>query len=63
MAILVSSLLLLAFLGGFFEIAFIGLEYESLVPMIGIGVMTFASPPTQRARMTAGQSAELRATR
>jgi O-antigen ligase len=49
LAILVSTLLLLAFLGGFFEIAFVGLEYESLVPMIGIGLMAFAAPPGQRA--------------
>jgi exopolysaccharide production protein ExoQ len=49
LAILVSSLLILAFLGGLFEIAFIGLEYESLVPMIGIGVMVFATPLQRRA--------------
>jgi len=47
-AILVSSLLLFAFVGGFSEIAFIGLEYESLVIMTGIGVMTFATPPERR---------------
>ena len=48
LAILISSVFLLAFVGGFFEIAFIGLEYESLVLMTGIGVMTFAEPPNKR---------------
>lgn len=48
LAILISSLILLAFVGGFFEIAFIGLEYESLVLMTGIGVMSFAEPPNKR---------------
>ncbi len=48
LAILISSVFLLAFVGGFFEIAFIGLEYESLVLMTGIGVMSFAEPPMKR---------------
>lgn len=46
---LISSLLILAFLGGFFEIAFIGLEYESVVMMSAVGAMIFAGSPIKRA--------------
>lgn len=47
-AALVSALLLFAAIGGFFEIAFIGLEYESIVMMASIGAMAFASSPATR---------------
>lgn len=41
--VLTSALLILACVGGFSEIAFIGLEYESLVMMSAIGVTIFSS--------------------
>ncbi len=44
-AALISALLLFAAIGGFFEIAFIGLEYESIVMMASIGAMVFAGSP------------------
>jgi len=47
-AVLIIAILLFAFVGGFTEVAFIGLEYESLVPMIGLGLMTFAGAPKRR---------------
>jgi exopolysaccharide production protein ExoQ len=45
LAAVISAFFLFAFVGGFSEIAFVALEYESLVPMIGIGLMIFAKSP------------------
>ncbi len=42
-AMMIAGILLMAAIGGFSEIAFIGLEYESLIAMIGIGAITFAA--------------------
>jgi O-antigen ligase len=44
-AALVSALILMAALGGLFEIAFINLEYESIVLMAAIGTMIFSVSP------------------
>lgn len=44
-AALVSALILMAAIGGLFEIAFINLEYESIVLMAAIGTMIFSISP------------------